>query len=106
MAAASDWRRRSRAVIAEVMLALGPSATAVTAVKALRDAYPFGERKHWPYKVWLDEVNAAMATRFGPPKPSPLKIDRACAVCGVRAGAYCRPVGDQQLDLSQLHEGR
>lgn len=24
--------------------------------KALRDAYPAGERAHWPYKVWLDEV--------------------------------------------------
>jgi hypothetical protein len=25
-------------------------------VKALRDAYPFGPRKHHPYKIWLDEV--------------------------------------------------
>lgn len=24
--------------------------------KALRDAYPAGERAHWPYKVWLDEI--------------------------------------------------
>lgn len=24
--------------------------------KALRDAYPFGERAMWPYKVWLDEI--------------------------------------------------
>ena len=24
--------------------------------KALREAYPFGERKYWPYKVWLDEI--------------------------------------------------
>ncbi len=24
--------------------------------KALRDAYPFGERKYHPYKIWLDEI--------------------------------------------------
>jgi len=24
--------------------------------KALRAAYPFGERKHFPYKTWLDEI--------------------------------------------------
>jgi hypothetical protein len=24
--------------------------------RALRDAYPFGERARWPYKVWCDEV--------------------------------------------------
>jgi hypothetical protein len=24
--------------------------------KAISEAYPFGQRKHWPYKVWLSEV--------------------------------------------------
>ena len=24
--------------------------------KALFDAYPFGWRQYWPYKVWLDEI--------------------------------------------------
>lgn len=24
--------------------------------KALHDAYPFGPRKYWPYKIWLDEI--------------------------------------------------
>ncbi len=24
--------------------------------KLISAAYPFGERKYWPYKVWLDEV--------------------------------------------------
>ena len=24
--------------------------------KALRDAYPFGRRTHYPYKVWIDEI--------------------------------------------------
>jgi hypothetical protein len=24
--------------------------------KALHDAYPFGHRSQWPYKVWCDEI--------------------------------------------------
>lgn len=24
--------------------------------KALRDAYPFGPRRYFPYKCWLDEI--------------------------------------------------
>ena len=24
--------------------------------KALYDAYPFGQRKYHPYKIWLDEI--------------------------------------------------
>lgn len=26
----------------------------------LREAYPFGERAHWPYKVWLEEIRTAL----------------------------------------------
>jgi hypothetical protein len=29
--------------------------------KRLSAAYPFGERKYWPYKVWLSEVNRTIA---------------------------------------------
>lgn len=31
--------------------------------KALRAAYPFGERKHWPYKVWLAEIQRQVGRR-------------------------------------------
>ena len=24
--------------------------------RALKDAYPFGERRYAPYKIWLDEI--------------------------------------------------
>lgn len=24
--------------------------------KALKEAYPYGERRMWPYKVWLSEI--------------------------------------------------
>ena len=32
--------------------------------KALREAYPFGQKKYWPYKVWLDEINRQLI-KFG-----------------------------------------
>ncbi|MFC1996974.1 hypothetical protein ACFLXI_05125 [Chloroflexota bacterium] len=31
--------------------------------KALFEAYPFGERKYWPYKVWLDEIQVQLGTK-------------------------------------------
>ena len=34
--------------------------------KALRDAYPFGERKYWPYKVWLDEIRRQRGLKRSP----------------------------------------
>lgn len=31
--------------------------------KALRDAYPFGERKYHPYKIWCDEVRKQLGLK-------------------------------------------
>ena len=56
----SDWRAYSGQVIAQVTNEVGmtnPDALE----KAIRAAYPFGERAHWPYKVWLEEVRRHMA---------------------------------------------
>jgi hypothetical protein len=34
--------------------------------KALKEAYPFGERRYHPYKVWCDEIRVQMGKRrFG-----------------------------------------
>jgi hypothetical protein len=34
--------------------------------KALREAYPFGERAYHPYKIWLDEIKVQRKKRtFG-----------------------------------------
>jgi hypothetical protein len=30
---------------------------------ALRQAYPYGERKYWPYKVWCDEVRRQLGLK-------------------------------------------
>jgi len=55
----SNWRDHSREVIAVVTKEQGienPDALE----KAIRAAYPFGERAHWPYKIWLSEVRTHM----------------------------------------------
>jgi hypothetical protein len=34
--------------------------------KALRDAYPFGERRYWPYKAWLAEIKRQLGNPRDP----------------------------------------
>ena len=55
MSHTSPWRRRAYSVIREVLAEVGRDPKALRL--ALRTAYPFGERRYWPYKVWLSEVN-------------------------------------------------
>ena len=49
------WRDQARPVIARVIDQVGFSNQS-SLRKALYDAYPFGQRKHYPYRVWLDEI--------------------------------------------------
>lgn len=49
------WRERSRPIIAKVIEAHeGKPLPEIR--RALRDAYPFGQRKYWVYKAWCAEV--------------------------------------------------
>jgi len=50
----SSWRDIAAPIIRQV-LALGLETKAQR--KALHAAYPFGERKYHPYKIWLDEIS-------------------------------------------------
>lgn len=50
--APSPWRTISDRVLAPLFEG-GREPTK----RELRDAYPFGERKYWPYKIWLEEVH-------------------------------------------------
>lgn len=50
----SRWRRVAAPIIAAV-LEKHPEA-GKEQEKALYDAYPFGERRYHPYKIWLDEI--------------------------------------------------
>ena len=59
----SAWRQKAKAVIAEVLAShcvLIPSSLPIETQKELlgyiRDAYPFGQKCHWPYTVWRQEV--------------------------------------------------
>jgi hypothetical protein len=56
------WRARSLEVINRV-IAEHPEADYSALRKALSAAYPFGEREHWPYKVWLACVREALTAR-------------------------------------------
>lgn len=50
------WRKQARKRILEVLAHLPADATKEDKAKAVRVAYPFGDRANWPYKVWLCEV--------------------------------------------------
>lgn len=52
----STWREKSAEVISEVIQQVGLSDPKALRT-ALRVAYPFGERKYTPYKIWCSEVN-------------------------------------------------
>lgn len=49
------WRDKAAPIIACVIREHGRG-DMKTLRRALREAYPFGERRAWPYKVWLAEV--------------------------------------------------
>ncbi len=53
----SHWRIAARKAIQKAISdSAGKSEKEVR--KAISDAYPFGERARYPYKIWLDEVKA------------------------------------------------
>ena len=69
------WRERSAPVIREALKKTeGQPEKDIR--KALRDAYPFGERKYWPYKVWLDEVKKQRSGQLPVAKKGPVDDPR------------------------------
>lgn len=60
-----SWRDYAAPIIAKV-LKENKGKTEKEIKKALFDAYPFGERKYHPYKIWLDEIKVQRGKRkFG-----------------------------------------
>jgi len=49
------WREHCRPIIEKVIAEIGTDDRKKLR-KVLKDAYPYGERKMWPYKVWLSEI--------------------------------------------------
>lgn len=68
----SSWRKYAAPIIAETIREMPDGATDKDLRRALRDAYPFGERKYWPYKVWCDEVRR----QLGKKKPTATAVPR------------------------------
>jgi len=62
------WRDHCAPIIASVIAA--HQGNPVEMKKALRAAYPYSERKYWPYKVWCSEVRRQMR-KHGKPQPAP-----------------------------------
>ena len=75
----ATWRTHAAPIIARVIAEVGTDDMKALR-KALREAYPFWERKYWPYKVWCDEVKRQIQKRLSrevklpPSPPGPLEI--------------------------------
>jgi hypothetical protein len=59
----SRWRRQARNVIRRVLAELPADASEADKRRAVSAAYPFWERAHHPYKMWLAEVKAQLGGR-------------------------------------------
>lgn len=71
-------------------------------LKLVDAAYPFGEREHHPYKVWLSERRKLIDSLT-----NPARIERVCPACGARRGAPCIEIGLEPETLSNvMHEAR
>jgi hypothetical protein len=89
MASSSYWRERARTVIQGVLEEHGGKSYQEV-MAAVDRAYPFGPRKHHPYKIWLDERRKLTRELVKAGAASPLAID--CKACGVAAGRPCRDI--------------
>jgi len=77
-----SWREHCSPIIAEVIRRVGKSDMKALR-KALKEAYPYGQRKYHPYKVWLDEIKRQL-------NPEPVKQT-----------SVCRPIPASECDPRQ-----
>lgn len=56
------WREIAAPIITEVIERVGRE-DAGRLKRELFEAYPFGERKRHPYKIWLDEIKKQVGTK-------------------------------------------
>lgn len=75
----SRWREHCAPIIARVLLeAAGGDEKTIKA--ALREAYPYGEREHHPYQIWLDEIAVQRGKKLPPDKRGPAMKAKLAAV--------------------------
>lgn len=58
----------SRRVIAQVHATLPADISFADRRRAIREAYPFGEREYWPYKAWCKAQREYLA-KYDPKAP-------------------------------------
>lgn len=71
--AQKTWRDIAGPIIARVIQEVGREDKAKLKA-ALREAYPFGERRYLPYKVWCHEIRIQLGLKkrgAGEPQPNP-----------------------------------
>lgn len=79
VAEVSRWRDIARPIIERVLKDTeGQDEKKIR--KALREAFPFGERRYYPYKVWLDEIRVQRGLKKKKPRrqyvdPRQLRLD-------------------------------
>lgn len=59
----SMWADSARFHITKALENVPAGTSAKELRRILSDAYPWGERRMWPYKVWLRECSAAIRRR-------------------------------------------
>jgi hypothetical protein len=70
----SYWRQISKPIIGKV-LRKNRQKTDKEIRKALSNAYPFGEKARWPYKIWLDEIKLQWGKKRNLYKPKESEIE-------------------------------
>lgn len=73
----SSWDDSARATIAKVHGTLSADVTLQERTRAVDAAYPFGERKYFPYKAWLKARRAYLKPYGYVPRqdPRPTALD-------------------------------
>lgn len=83
------WKQRAQDVILAVMR--GALADAVSREEMLRrvdSSYPFGERKYYPYRAWLEVRRALLFESAEPYKPVPNRAQHPSEARKMRTAGY------------------
>ncbi len=93
----ATWRDKAATVIFDV-IRKNPGMEQKKLRKLISAAYPFGERKYHPYKIWRDEVNR----QLGPQPQAEMSVREAQSLTDELCVAYT----SSRLDIGALVSGR
>lgn len=93
----ATWRNQAASVISDV-IRQNPNMEQKKLRKLISAAYPFGERKYHPYKIWRDEVNR----QLGPQPQAEISVSEAQSLTSELCDAYMF----HDFDIGALVSGR